>query len=69
MIRIDRMTQAKAIREKRRSQKHRVTVESDPRPQPCADIEREQDRIDGNDSTAEVIGSIVEQVAQSWLQR
>ena len=60
VIRIDGMTQAKAICEKCRSQKHRVTVEGDPRPQPCTDIEREQDRIDGNDSAAEVMGSIVE---------
>jgi len=60
VIRIDSMTQAKAICEKCRSQKHRVAMESDRGPQPCTDVEREQDRVDGNDSAAEVIGSIVE---------
>jgi hypothetical protein len=42
-------------------------AESDPSPQPCTDIEREQDRVDGNDSAPDVIGSIVEQGAQYWL--
>ncbi|MFZ0275644.1 MAG: hypothetical protein WAL60_01780 [Candidatus Sulfotelmatobacter sp.] len=69
VIRVNGMTQAKAIREKGGSQKHRVTVESNRSPQPCTDVEREQDRVDGNDSAAEVIGSIIEQVAQFWLYR
>jgi len=34
-------------------------AESDPSPQPCTDIEREQDRVDGNDSAPDVIGSII----------
>jgi hypothetical protein len=60
VIRVDSMTQAKAICEKCRSQKHRVAMESDRGPQPRTDVEREQDHVDGNDSAAEVIGSIVE---------
>jgi hypothetical protein len=61
VVRIDGMTQSKAVRENRRSQKYRVTVESNSGPQPCPDIECEQNAVHDNDPAAEMIGTIAEQ--------
>jgi hypothetical protein len=64
VIGIDGVAQAEAICEECRSEEHWVMVEGDAGPDPCTDIEREQDAVHGSNAATEVIGGIVEQIRQ-----
>jgi hypothetical protein len=63
MIRIDGVPQAEAIREECSPQKDRVAMEGNGCPQPRTKIEPQQDAVDCDYSTAQIIGAIVEQTA------
>ena len=65
VVGVDGMTQAEAVGEESGSQQDRVMVKSDGGPEPCSDVESEEDRIDCGDSGAKVSGGIVEQGCES----
>ena len=66
MVGIDGVAQAEAVSEKRCSQQNRITVEGNAGPEPCRDVEREQDGINGDDPAAKIASSVVEQITSVW---
>ena len=65
MVRIHRVPQPQSYTQaERRTQQHRKMMERDDRPQPRAQIKREQNSIDRNYSTAQILRAIIEQSVQ-----
>ena len=62
VIGVERVPQAKTIGERGRAEEDRIIVEGDNRPQPCGGVEDEQEDVDRDHFTPNVLTAVIEEI-------